>query len=182
MLVEGEAESPLLHATSPLNDYRRFFAYDVKIFHAGSSIGLLSRRFGPGSGGEHRTPLYVIFGAALAAAYGKSKKAQTPGGLIMLDEAFEKMDAQNVRATAEYLNALGLQMILAGPEADQPKMSSFLNIYYDMSRNGTDTILFNKNVVLDEARELLMSDNYLLYPEIIEQEVERIRAEVGDVG
>jgi len=73
-------------------------------------------------------------------------------------------------------------MILAGPEADQPKMSSFLNIYYDMSRNGTDTILFNKNVVLDEARELLMSDNYLLYPEIIEQEVERIRAEVGDAG
>lgn len=90
--------------------------------------------------------------------------------------------SSQLRATAEYLNALGLQMILAGPEADQPKMSSFLNIYYDMSRNGTDTILFNKNVVLDEARELLMSDNYLLYPEIIEQEVERIRAEVGDAG
>lgn len=40
MLVEGDAESPLLHATSPLNDHRRFFAYDVKIFHDGSSIGL----------------------------------------------------------------------------------------------------------------------------------------------
>ncbi len=88
----------------------------------------------------------------MAAAYGKSKTAQTPGGLIMLDEAFEKMDAQNVRATAEYLNALGLQMILAGPEADQPKMSSFLDIYYDMARHGSDQIQLTKNIVLDEAR------------------------------
>ncbi len=44
MLVEGDADSPLLHATSPLNDHRRFFSYDVKIFHNGTSIGLLSKR------------------------------------------------------------------------------------------------------------------------------------------
>lgn len=182
LLVEGDADSPLLHATSPLNDHRRFFSYDVKIFHNGTSIGLLSKRFGPGSGGEHRTPLYVIFGAALAAAYGKSKTAQTPGGLIMLDEAFEKMDAQNVRATAEYLNALGLQMILAGPEADQPKMSSFLDIYYDMARHGSDQIQLTKNIVLDEAKELLRSDNYLLYPELLETEMARLVSGASDAG
>lgn len=182
LLVEGDTDSPLLHASSPLNDHRRFFSYDVKIFHAGASIGLLSKRFGPGSGGEHRTPLYVIFGAALAAAYGKSRTTQTPGGLIMLDEAFEKMDAQNVRATAEYLNALGLQMILAGPEADQPKMSSFLDIYYDMARHGSDQILLTKNVVLDEAKALLRSDNYLLYPNLLEKEMARLLGETTDAG
>lgn len=173
-LVEGDANSELLQETSPLNDHRRFFSYDVEISHDGTSKGWLSKRFGPGSGGEHRTPLYVIFGAALAAAYGKARGVQTPGGIIMLDEAFEKMDAQNVRATAEYLNALGLQLIMAGPETDQPKMSSFLNVYYDMARFGSRSVQMTKNVVMDEARELLQSDNFLLHPELLDREMSAI--------
>lgn len=179
-LVEGDASSELLHETSPLNDHRRFFSYDVEILSQNKPIGLLSRRLGPGSGGEHRTPLYVIFGAALAAAYGKTRGSQTGGGIMLLDEAFEKMDAQNVRATADYLNALGLQLVMAGPEADQAKMSSFLNIYYDMARYGSRTVQLTRNVVLDEARELLQSDNYLLHPELLEQAMAKI-AETEDV-
>lgn len=173
-LVEGDANSELLQETSPLNDHRRFFSYDVEIFAQDKSIGLLSKRLGPGSGGEHRTPLYVIFGAALAAAYGKTRGSQAGGGIMLLDEAFEKMDAQNVRATADYLNALGLQLVMAGPEADQAKMSSFLNIYYDMARYGSRTVQLTKNVVLDEARELLQSDNYLLHPELLEKTMVKI--------
>jgi len=167
-LIEGDASSGLLHETSPLSDHRRFFSYDVEILSQNKPIGLLSKRLGPGSGGEHRTPLYVIFGAALAAAYGKTRSAQTGGGIMLLDEAFEKMDAQNVRATADYLNALGLQLVMAGPEADQAKMSSFLNVYYDMARYGSRTVQLTKNVVLDEARELLQSDNYFLHPELMD--------------
>lgn len=173
-LVEGDASSELLQETSPLNDHRRFFSYDVEIFAQSKSIGLLSKRLGPGSGGEHRTPLYVIFGAALAAAYGKTRGSQAGGGIMLLDEAFEKMDAQNVRATADYLNALGLQLVMAGPEADQAKMSSFLNIYYDMARYGSRTVQLTRNVVLDEARELLQSDNYLLHPLLLEQAMIKI--------
>ena len=173
-LVEGDVSSELLHETSPLNDHRRFFNYDVEILAGNTPIGLLSKRLGPGSGGEHRTPLYVIFGAALAAAYGKSRSAQTGGGIMLLDEAFEKMDAQNVRATADYLNALGLQLVMAGPETDQAKMSSFLNVYYDMARYGSRTVQLTRNVVLDEARELLQSDNYLLHPELLDQAVQKI--------
>lgn len=173
-LVEGDASSELLHDSSPLNDHRRFFSYDVEILSQNKPIGLLSKRLGPGSGGEHRTPLYVIFGAALAAAYGKGRGGQSGGGVMLLDEAFEKMDAQNVRATADYLNALGLQLVMAGPEADQAKMSSFLNIYYDMARYGSRTVQLTKNLVLDEARELLQSDNYLLHPELVEQTMSKI--------
>lgn len=181
-LVEGDVSSELLHETSPLNDHRRFFSYDVEILAGSTPIGLLSKRLGPGSGGEHRTPLYVIFGAALAAAYGKSRSAQTSGGIMLLDEAFEKMDAQNVRATADYLNALGLQLVMAGPEADQAKMSSFLNIYYDMARYGSRTVQLTKNVVLDEARELLQSDNYLLHPELLDMAMQNIADTEHDAG
>lgn len=178
-LVEGNGNSELLNETSPLNDHRRFFSYDVEIFRDGKSIGLLSKRLGPGSGGEHRTPLYVIFGAALAAAYGKTRGGKGGGGLMLLDEAFEKMDPQNVRATAEYLNALGLQMILAGPETDQPKMSSFLDIYYDMARYGSRTVQMDKAKLSEAARDLLQSDNFLSHPELIEAQVKRLQETVN---
>jgi len=181
-LVEGGADSELLNDASPLNDHRRFFSYDVEILSQNKPIGLLSKRLGPGSGGEHRTPLYVIFGAALAAAYGKVRGGMNGSGIMLLDEAFEKMDAQNVRATADYLNALGLQLVMAGPEADQAKMSSFLHVYYDMARYGSRTIQLTRNVVLDEARELLQSDNYLLHPELLEQTMTAISATEDAAG
>lgn len=181
-LVEGHASSELLGDASPLNDHRRFFSYDVEIFREGKSIGWLSRRLGPGSGGEHRTPLYVIFGAALAAAYGKAA-GNSSGGVMLLDEAFEKMDPQNVRATVDYLNALGLQLVMAGPETDQAKMSSFLDIYYDMARFGSRTVQLTKNVLLDRARELLQSDNFLLHPELMDEALATVRtSESSDVA
>ncbi|AZE24660.1 Chromosome segregation protein SMC-like [Pseudomonas chlororaphis subsp. aureofaciens] len=60
MLVDGDISSTLLDETSPLNDHRRFFSYDVEVFQHNTSVGMLSKRFGPASGGEHRTPLYLI--------------------------------------------------------------------------------------------------------------------------
>lgn len=180
MLVEGDSSSPLLHETSPLNDHRRFFSYDIEVFQDGTSVGWLSKRFGPASGGEHRTPVYLIFGAALAAAYGKSKGSTAGGGIMLLDEAFEKMDPQNVRATVQYLNALGLQLIMAGPESDQAKLSSFLSIYYDMSRFGSRNVQFKKNIVLDGARDLLQSDNFFVNPNLLQQEIDRL-AEADNV-
>ena len=170
MLVEGDGKgSPLQLENSPLNDHRLFFSYDVDIYAGGELKGKLSKRFGPGSGGEHRTPLYVIFGAALAAAFGKPAGTPGCGGLIMLDEAFEKMDAQNVRATAEYLNALGLQMIIAGPESDQAKMSSFLDVYWDMARFGSKRIQLFRNEIKPAARELLASDIVGVHPELMDE-------------
>jgi chromosome segregation protein len=175
-LVEGDPASELLLETSPLQDHRRFFTYDIEVFQDKTSIGFLSRRFGPASGGEHRTPVYLIFGAALASAYGKAKGGASGGGLMLLDEAFEKMDPQNVRAAVTFLNGLGLQLIMAGPESDQSKLSSFLHVYYDMSRAGSKTVRFNKNIVTQQARDLLQTDNYFTHPDLLEQEISRLEA------
>ncbi|MBN2976399.1 SbcC/MukB-like Walker B domain-containing protein [Pseudomonas lactucae] len=174
MLVDDDISSTLLDDTSPLNDHRRFFSYDVEVFQHGASVGMLSNRFGKASGGEHRTPLYLIFGAALAAAYGRSKGSTSGGGIMLLDEAFDKMDPQNIRAAVRYLNGLGLQLIMAGPETDQAKLSSFLNVYYDMSRFGTRDVNLSKNVVFDKARELLHSDNFYAHPDLLQQEINRL--------
>lgn len=180
LLVEGDGTgSPLQLENSPLNDHRLFFSYDVDIYAGGELKGKLSKRFGPGSGGEHRTPLYVIFGASLAAAFGKPAGADGCGGLIMLDEAFEKMDAQNVRTTAKYLNALGLQMIIAGPESDQAKMSSFLDVYWDMARFGSKHIQLFRNEVKQAARKLLDSDIVAVHPELKDEALSQVTERAG---
>src|SRR5690606_1219071 len=60
-LVEDKAAAHV--ANSPLDDYRRFFRFEVQIRQEDRVIGNLSERMRSGSGGEHRAPLYVIAGA-----------------------------------------------------------------------------------------------------------------------
>lgn len=162
-------------AASALDDYRRFFRFEVQIRQDDKVIGSLSERMRSGSGGEHRAPLYVIAGAALAAAYGKS--AAHPGGLglILLDEFGDKIDAQNARATVDYLRSLGLQLILAAPDTAQGTLSGVLDSYIELFRDG-DLLQAEHIEVGEAARALLLSDQFDLHPRLLAEEAARIAA------
>jgi uncharacterized protein YPO0396 len=162
-------------APSPLDDYRRFFNFEVDIRQDDRVIGTLSERMRSGSGGEHRAPLYVIAGAALAAAYGKTETQQGGLGVIMLDEFGDKIDAQNARATTNYLRSLGLQLILAAPDTAQGTLTGVLDSYIELFRDG-DLLQLERVQVKPAGRELLESDQFLLHPELLAQEVARIEA------
>jgi len=172
-LVEDNAASR--GAASPLDDYRRFFRFEVQIREGDRVIGSLSERMRSGSGGEHRAPLYVIAGAALAAAYGKSETHTGGLGLILLDEFGDKIDAQNARATVDYLRSLGLQLVLAAPDTAQGTLSGVLESYVELFRDG-DLLQATRIEVSDAARELLLSDQFDLHPELLAEEAARIAA------
>ncbi|MBD8872821.1 SbcC/MukB-like Walker B domain-containing protein [Rhodanobacter sp. DHB23] len=163
-------------AASPLDDYRRFFRFEVQIRHDDKVIGSLSERMRSGSGGEHRAPLYVIAGAALAAAYGKSEAHPGGIGLILLDEFGDKIDAQNARATVDYLRSLGLQLVLAAPDTAQGTLSGVLDSYIELFRDG-DLLQALRMEVQPAARELLLSDQFDLHPELLAEETARIAGE-----
>src|SRR5450830_1749905 len=125
---------------NPLDDYREFFEFDIEILREDSinksltTVGSLSKRLGTGSGGEHRAPLYVIAGAALASAY-RLDNGNTDGiRLMLLDEAFNKMDITNIVATMRYLEQLGLQVFMASPGDNLGTLTAFLHRYYDILR------------------------------------------------
>ncbi|MBJ6983744.1 SbcC/MukB-like Walker B domain-containing protein [Luteimonas sp. MC1750] len=158
---------------SPLDDYRRFFQFGVQIRQDEHVIGTLSERMRSGSGGEHRAPLYVIAGAALAAAYGKSEAHPGGLGLILLDEFGDKIDAQNARATTNYLRSLGLQLVLAAPDTAQGTLSGVLDSYIELFRD-EDLLQAERIEVRPEARELLLSDQFDLHPELLAEETARI--------
>jgi chromosome segregation protein len=174
-----EESAALRNGASPLDDYRRFFRFEVQIRQEERVIGTLSERMRSGSGGEHRAPLYVIAGAALAAAYGKSEAHPGGLGLILLDEFGDKIDAQNARATTDYLRSLGLQLVLAAPDTAQGTLSGVLDSYIELFRDG-DLIQAERIEVTAAARELLLSDQFDLHPELLAEETARV--ERGEIA
>ena len=152
---------------TPLDDYREFFSFDIEIRQEtrdGPSrlVGHLSKRVGQGSGGEHQSPLYVIAGAALASAYGVDSGHRDGMRLIVLDEAFERMDPTNIVATMRYLEDLGLQVLLASPGANLPTLTAFLHRYYQILRDA------NLNTVMLEGRDLNQKDRDLMRSDLLE--------------
>lgn len=163
---------------SPLDDYREFFEFDIEILREdpltkmSKVVGHLSKRLGPGSGGEHRAPLYVIAGAALASAYRLDRGHKDGLRLMLLDEAFNKMDPTNIIATMRYLEELGLQVFMASPGENLGILTAFLHRYYDILRDvDNNAVMIEGREVLPETRALFRSDLPEFNPELIEQEL-----------
>jgi len=175
--------------SSPLDDYREFFEFDIEILRedsltkATSIVGSLSKRLGTGSGGEHRAPLYVIAGAALASAYRLDSGNSDGLRLILLDEAFNKMDTANIVATMRYLEQLGLQIFMASPGDNLGTLTAFLHRYYDILRDVENSaMLIQGHDVSEIDREMFRSDLAEFNEELVAQELAAIRASRINAG
>ena len=169
---------------SPLDDYREFFEFDIEIetddpvTGVTKTVGHLSKRIGPGSGGEHRAPLYVIAGAALSSAYRMDENNQDGLRLILLDEAFDKMDTPNIVATMRYLEKLGLQVLLASPGENLPTLTAFLHRYFEIMKDEVRHVIQVEERRVSEAmREQFREDMWEYHPELLEAELLAIRQE-----
>lgn len=183
-LLEDKLAPGVGGVRSPLDDYREFFEFDIEILRedaltkATRVVGHLSKRLGPGSGGEHRAPLYVIAGAALASAY-RLDRGNTDGiRLILLDEAFNKMDMTNIIATMRYLEGLGLQVFMATPGENLGILTAFLHRYYDILRDAdSNVVMIVGHDVSAATRAMFREDLPEFNPALIEQELGAMRSE-----
>ena len=172
-------ESGTDKGNNPLEDYRLFYNFDLEIRVDAEVVDLLSKRMGVASNGEHRVPFYVIAGAALATAYRiKPGEERTGGGVMILDEAFYGMDAQNTVVTAEFLRSLGLQLVMAGPDSDIGKLLPALESYHDLARFGPD-VFVEYVVVKEKARRLLQADMPERNPELVAAKVQQLALSAG---
>ena len=159
--------------SNPLDDYRRMFVFDLMIERPGRKATPLSRRIGVGSNGEHRTPFYMIAGAALAAAYRIDGGRGGDGtGLMLLDEAFDGMDAGNSLAAARFLDSIGLQLVMAAPADAFSKLAPAVDTMFDLVRYDDFFILTEPTNIKGAAHELLTSDLPSEHPELLARTVE----------
>ena len=162
---------------SPLDDYREYFDFDVEVLREAADgslkhVGWLSKRVGSGSGGEHRAPLYVIAGAAMASAYRLERGDESGIRLLVVDEAFIKMDGRNIVAIMRYFEELGLQVFMASTGDALGTLTAFLHRYYDIMRDAESNVVLLEGHDVDESvRQMFRVDWPELNPELLANEI-----------
>lgn len=101
-------------------DYRTYLSFDMQqlIQNEDEVIKIrLSKMIKKNSGGEGQNPLYVALLASFAQAYRISLSPRIQRNptirLVVLDEAFSKMDAEKVASCIELIRGLGFQAIIS---------------------------------------------------------------------
>lgn len=94
-------------------DYRSYLDYDIEIRKRDGSVQRFSDIYGEKSGSETQVPYYV----AIAASFYQLYRYGNTVRLMLLDEAFDKMDDERITSMMDFFNGLGLQVIMATPPA-----------------------------------------------------------------
>ncbi len=101
-------------------DYRTYLSFDMQqlVQNEDETIKIrLSQMIKKNSGGEGQNPLYVALLASFAQAYRinlKPKVQRNPTiRLVVLDEAFSKMDAEKVASCIQLIRGLGFQALIS---------------------------------------------------------------------
>ena len=110
-------------------DYRTYLSFDMQqIVHGDKEMTIgLSKMIKKNSGGEGQNPLYVALLASFAQLYKinlSPKMHRSPTlRLVVLDEAFSKMDAEKVASCIQLIRGLGFQAIIS---ATNDKIQNYL--------------------------------------------------------
>ena len=110
-------------------DYRTYLSFDMQqIVHGEKDMKIgLSKMIKKNSGGEGQNPLYVALLASFAQVYRVNlspKLHRNPTlRLVVLDEAFSKMDAEKVASCISLIRGLGFQAIIS---ATNDKIQNYL--------------------------------------------------------
>lgn len=111
-------------------DYRTYLSFDMQqlIQNEDETIKIrLSKMIKKNSGGEGQNPLYVALLASFAQAYRINLSPRLQRNptirLVVLDEAFSKMDAEKVASCIQLIRGLGFQALIS---ATNDKIQNYL--------------------------------------------------------
>lgn len=116
-------------------DYRSYLDYDIDIISRDGKTQKFSKIYREKSGGETQTPYYVAIAASFTQLYSIGETIR----VIMLDEAFDKMDEERIKQMIEFFRLQDFQVILAAPtsrlELIGEQSDNIIMIYTDGSHN-----------------------------------------------
>ncbi|MFC3679762.1 ATP-binding protein [Bacterioplanoides pacificum] len=113
MLLDDD-EQKAMRELERISDYRNYRAYEIYKQPANKEPIALSQ-YGTGSGGQLETPAYIIRSAAITSAF-RFNEGDTHLRVVLVDEAFSKMDETRSKEVINYLTeSLGLQLLFIMP-------------------------------------------------------------------
>lgn len=122
---------------SEYTDYREYMDYDIEIESKDGKSQFFSKIYGEKSGGETQTPYYVAIAASFAQMYSVGETIR----IIMLDEAFDKMDDDRIENMMKFLRSQNFQIILATPPAKIETIGEYVDTVLVTYRNGYSSIV-----------------------------------------
>ncbi len=126
-----------------ISDYRHYRRYEIFKEPLNKDPIPLST-YGTGSGGQLETPAYIIRSAAVTSAF-RFSEGNTHCRMVLVDEAFSKMDETRSREVISYLTeSLGLQLIFIMPTS---KSGPFLDLI-------SHQVVFSKCPTAEKVGEL----------------------------
>lgn len=131
-----------------LTDYRNYMSYDISVNYKDGSTALFSKICREKSGGETQTPYYVAMAASFIQLY-RGGISSDSIGLILFDEAFDKMDDARIVSTMKFFNKLDLQLIIAAPPQKIEPIAPYVNTTLLVMKVG------NSGIVEDYKNEKL---------------------------
>lgn len=120
-------------------DYREYLDYDIEIVNKTGKSQYFSKIYGEKSGGETQTPYYVAIAASFSQIYSVGETIR----IIMLDEAFDKMDDERIASMMSFFKSLGFQVILATPPAKIETIGEYVDTILMIYRNGYMSFIEN---------------------------------------
>src|SRR5690554_6943375 len=113
-MLLSDDEQKAMRELERISDYRNYLAYEIYKTPANKEPIALSQ-YGTGSGGQLETPAYIIRSAAITSAF-RFNEGDTHLRMVLVDEAFSKMDETRSKEVINYLTeSLGLQLLFIMP-------------------------------------------------------------------
>lgn len=122
---------------SEYTDYREYLDYDIEIVSKDGKSQYFSKIYGEKSGGETQTPYYVAIAASFAQMYSVGETIR----IIMLDEAFDKMDDDRIASMMQFFRSQNFQIILATPPAKIETIGEYVDTVLVTYRSGYSSVV-----------------------------------------
>lgn len=119
------------------SDYRSYLDYDIEVKDREGKSQYFSKIYGEKSGGETQTPYYVAIAASFSQIYSYGETIK----IIMMDEAFDKMDDDRIASMMEFFKKQGFQIIIATPPAKMEIIGQYVDTIYLAIRGGNSSTL-----------------------------------------
>ena len=127
---------------SEYTDYREYLDYDIEIISKDGKSQFFSKIYDVKSGGETQTPYYVAIAASFAQIYSVGETIR----IIMLDEAFDKMDDERIASMMEFFRLQNFQIILATPPAKMEVIGEYVDTILLTYRSGYSSVVEEYNL------------------------------------
>lgn len=131
-------------------DYRTYLTFDLIVTDQDGESQRLSKTMTKKSGGETQLPFYI----ALLASFSRackigSRVMSNTMRLIILDEAFSKMDGERIQESIRLLKKFQLQAIFSAPPEKIPDISPLVSntLVVNREKNSSYVMTFEKEFV-----------------------------------